>query len=472
MSGDVKIAGYTILKELATGSFGKTYLAKSPDGKKVILKIMHPHLATEPEARMRFHREMEILKQLNHPQIVRLIEAGEHEGVPFLVLEYVDGPTLKEYLSENAPLPEKEALRILKQLAIAVSYLHQQGIIHRDLKPENIVMHKGKPVIIDFGLARKLELPSVTVDGAVLGTVYYIPPEVLNGGRYTEASDVYSLGVILYEMLTGNRPFSGNSFGELVEEILELEPECPPNASPDTCELIKKLLHKDPENRPSLDELITDWGYIRHGERFNLWKALAIGIFLIFVFWSAKHVGSFFSRGNKVRQETPSISDTLSGSGPIQLPESTESASGRGVVRFRFSSPSDIVFAGKRMRGVRDTVIESDTGEVEALVSSPFYGRLRKKFHVGSGTTDVRVDWDREVGMVYIKVRPWGEVYVDGRDIGSAPIDTPLKMVGTHVITIKHPVLGEINDTLRVHGGDTLRRQYVYQRQGGTKIAN
>ncbi len=460
-----KFGRYTILKEIATGSFGKTFLARAPDGKKVILKVMHPHLVQELSARKRVEREIAILKQLNHPQIVKLIDSGEHEGIPFAVLEFVPGPTLREYLDQNAPLEEKEAIKIFRQLAIPVSYLHQQGVIHRDLKPENIVLRNGRPVIIDFGLARKMGLPSVTVDGSVIGTVHYIPPEVLNGQDYSPAGDVYALGVILYEMLTGKHPFEGESFGELVEQILEFEPNCPESVSEHTCNLLKALLNKDPAKRPELMTLLTEW---TASPMVKSKMAVKLAFLAMFLMVAALTMMLFHSgKGQKTEQignETGESVNEVVKKDTFEETLTTPPPEARGYLKISVSEPTAISLNGSKFSLTGDTVLEVDTGRVKIAFSHPQYGELTRSLRVKSGTTSVSVNWSREVGFLFVKVKPWGELSIDGHPAGATPLKKPFRLVGNHILRIRHPIFGEILDTVNIPPGDTVFKTYAFSR--------
>ena len=458
---DVRFGKYRIVRELASGSSGKTYLALTPSGKKVILKVVHSHIANNPMARRRIEREAAILKQLNHPQIARLIDSGEEDGVPYLVLQFVDGPTLRDYIRENAPLSETEALKIFRQLAVALSYLHQQGIIHRDIKPENIILSRNRPILIDFGLAKKFNLPSITVDGSIVGTMYYLPPEVLKGGEYSEKGDVYALGLILYEMLSGRLPFETTSFGELVEEKLNREIDCPPNVSDRTCRLIKILLDRDPTKRPSVTELLTEWSYSTERRRAGWFYALAVLVVLIAAVFAAIR----FSSG---RQPVPenreagvrsAMTDTISA-----MPVDTVRRAAYGELHISVSKRSEVKIDGRKLGFIRDTVIDVDTGTVELEFFNPTYGRMVKKVRVSEGVTSVKLDWDAESGRLSIKVRPWGEIYVDGRKVGVSPLDRPIKVVGRHVVRVRHPVFGSVVDTVYVPPGRTVERTYLLGR--------
>jgi eukaryotic-like serine/threonine-protein kinase len=208
---------YEILESLGQGGMNDAYKARDrATGRLVVLKVPFTSLIGDPATYSRYQRELEIGKRLHHPNIQQLLDEGRlDDGVaPYLVLEYVDGVLLREYLRQRSPLPSEEAVNIALQLADALEYCHQQGVVHRDLKPENIVIEAdGTVKIVDFGIAllqgaRRLTFRRVT---SGFGTPDYMAPEQVQGERGDARTDIYALGVMLYEMLTGDVPYHGDS---------------------------------------------------------------------------------------------------------------------------------------------------------------------------------------------------------------------------------------------------------------------
>jgi serine/threonine-protein kinase len=208
---------YEILESLGQGGMNDTYKARDRGtGRVVVLKIPFGSLIGDPATFSRYQRELEIGKRLHHPNIQELLDEGRLDGgiAPYLVLEYVDGTLLREYLHEHAPLPVDEALHIALQLANALEYCHQHGVVHRDLKPENVLIEPdGTVKLVDFGIAllrgaRRLTFRRLT---SGFGTPDYMAPEQVQGDRGDARTDIYAVGVILYEMLTGEVPYQGDS---------------------------------------------------------------------------------------------------------------------------------------------------------------------------------------------------------------------------------------------------------------------
>lgn len=204
---------YRIIDTLGEGGMANVYLAEDIIlQRKVAVKILRLDLQNEPQTQARFQREALATSELSHPNIVSVLDVGTDHGLPYMVMEYVDGPDLKEYIRQNAPLDLHEVIRIMDQILSAVALAHKHNVIHRDLKPQNILMDKrGNIKIADFGIAVALNQSSVTQTNSVMGSVHYMSPEQTRGGLVTKQSDIYSLGIILYELITGTVPFSGDT---------------------------------------------------------------------------------------------------------------------------------------------------------------------------------------------------------------------------------------------------------------------
>ncbi|MCA9791262.1 MAG: serine/threonine protein kinase [Candidatus Eremiobacteraeota bacterium] len=223
---------YALGASLGRGAMG-TVLAVADDPTRVV-KLLHPHLADEPQFLARFGREVDALRKLDHRNIVRLEDWGEQEGVPYLVMERVEGTSLRDLLSQGL-LPVEQVIDLFGQLVEGVWHGHQANIIHRDLKPDNLVLTRsGLLKILDFGLARGGEHSTLTALGTTLGTPLYMPPETQRG----PASDQYSLGVVGYEMAVGHPPFSGEDPTEVLQKHC-LAP--PPRLRDERPELPEKL---------------------------------------------------------------------------------------------------------------------------------------------------------------------------------------------------------------------------------------
>ncbi|HEY7327878.1 MAG TPA: protein kinase [Gemmataceae bacterium] len=251
------VPGYEILGELGRGGMGVVYKARQKNlDRLVALKMILAGAHAGQRQRERFRGEAEAAAQLQHPNIVQVYEIGEHERCPYISLEYIDGRGLHDVLCKG-PMPPLEAAALVEQLAHAVQYAHQRGIVHRDLKPSNILLtQEGTPKITDFGLAKRLEGgTSNTRTGDIVGTPSYMAPEQASGEsrEIGPGTDIYSLGVILYEMLTGKPPFEGTSAFDTVYMVITSEPERLSRRNPsvplDLETICLKCLEKDPAKR-------------------------------------------------------------------------------------------------------------------------------------------------------------------------------------------------------------------------------
>ena len=251
---------YQLLQHLGAGGMGRVYLAQDTLlDRRVALKLPQPMQNDVGEFMERFAREARAAAALKHPHICSVFDAGREQGVPFITMEFVDGPTLSQVLQQRGALPPELALEIAVHVAEAVQHAHAAGVIHRDLKPGNILMASERhPMVTDFGLARRISSDSeerITGEGLLLGTPAYMAPEQVRGDQQQvgTASDLYSLGVILFEMLAGRRPFV-TSGAELLANVLRDRPtlirSLRPELSEDLEDLVQKLLQREPERRP------------------------------------------------------------------------------------------------------------------------------------------------------------------------------------------------------------------------------
>src|SRR5437763_2421211 len=256
MVGDL-IAGRFELEELVEHG-GMSSVYKGRDRmleRNVALKVLHPHFGEDAEYVERFRREARAVAQLSHPNIVTVIDRGASDGHQFIVFEYVEGENLKQMLGRSGPLPVRRAIELAIQVADALAFAHAHDLVHRDVKPQNILIDAaGDAKVTDFGIARSLDVEhGVTETGTVLGTSNYLSPEQAAGQPVTPATDVYSLGVVLYELLTGEVPFRGDN---LVVVAMKHVTEHPPSllgqradVPPRLARAVERALEKDPARR-------------------------------------------------------------------------------------------------------------------------------------------------------------------------------------------------------------------------------
>ncbi|HJU63274.1 MAG TPA: protein kinase, partial [Candidatus Binatia bacterium] len=300
------ISHYRILKKLGAGGMGEVYLAEDTTlNRHVALKLL-PHDHTQNEERLRrFKQEAKAASALNHPNILTIYEVGEADGQHFIATEFIDGETLRASLRRTGKMNTSEALNVVVQVASALAAAHEAGIVHRDIKPENIMLRRdGYVKVLDFGLAKLTEtvapqpvdtsgptMPlALTETGVVLGTAQYMSPEQAAGKKLDGRSDIFSLGAVLYEMVTGERAFSGDSLMATLAAVLNQEPKpLPTRVPPDLVKVILRCLRKDPTRRyqsmadlrVALEDLREESCVGRPVHRLSRWHWIGAALLLI-----------------------------------------------------------------------------------------------------------------------------------------------------------------------------------------------
>jgi beta-lactam-binding protein with PASTA domain len=262
---------YVIKRKLGSGGMADVYLAEDQElGRRVALKLLNERHAADDQFVERFRREAQSAAGLNHPNIVSIFDRGRAEGTYYIAMEYLDGRTLKELLVRNGPTPIPIAIDYARQILGALSFAHRNGIIHRDIKPHNIVVGgDGRLKVTDFGIARS-GASQMTEAGSIVGTAQYLSPEQARGAPVDPRSDLYSLGIVLYEMLTGNVPFTGDTPVEIAMKHLSQIPEPPSKQRPDVPHdldaVVMRALAKDPDQRyGSTEEMDADLARVARG---------------------------------------------------------------------------------------------------------------------------------------------------------------------------------------------------------------
>ena len=263
-----RLGPYDIVGPLGAGGMGEVYRARdSKISRDVALKVLPQQVAADPERLARFHREAQVLGALNHPNIAQIYGFEDSGATHALVMELVEGPTLADRIAQG-PIPVEEALPIARQIAMALEAAHEQGIVHRDLKPANVkVREDGTVKVLDFGLAKAMDptatsgadlsnsptqLTAATQFGTILGTAAYMAPEQAKGKAVDRRADIWAFGVVLFEMLSGERPFKGDDVSDVLAAVLRQEIDwkaLPANTPPNVRRVLERCLVRDPKQR-------------------------------------------------------------------------------------------------------------------------------------------------------------------------------------------------------------------------------
>ena len=263
---------YLLGRKLGSGGMADVWLAEDKElGRRVAVKILHERYASDDQFVERFRREATNAAGLSHPNIVSIFDRGEAEGSYFIVMEYVEGRTLKELVVTRGPCPIPVAISYTRQVLAALRYAHRHGIIHRDIKPHNVIVdHEGRVKVADFGIARA-GASQITEAGSIIGTAQYLSPEQARGAPVDESSDLYSTGVVLFELLTGTVPFNGETPVEIAMKHISQTPEGPsvhrPEIPRDLDLVVLRALAKEPADRyRSAQEMDRDLELVARGE--------------------------------------------------------------------------------------------------------------------------------------------------------------------------------------------------------------
>ena len=261
----------TIVRPLGSGGMGQVYLASAPDGMQYALKLLHPELGHRSEdVKRRFLHEAEFLMTIRHRNLVEVFDAGEDKeiGLCYILMEYMPGGSLGDMIAKNGRLPVDTAISYVSQTADALSVAHKQGVIHRDIKPDNILFTAdGVPKLTDLGVAKFFDDAAdakLTMDGHLLGTPAYMAPEQMMDSHHIDArADIYSLGVVLYEMLTGNRPNEGSTVMGLLAKAIKGEPlpdvrTLRPEVSMSVAYVLSLMCAPKPDDRPESPSVVVD----------------------------------------------------------------------------------------------------------------------------------------------------------------------------------------------------------------------
>ncbi len=483
MTVTVNIGKYRVLHQLATGGMGEVFLARNegPGGftKLVVVKRILPHLARDPVFVKMFLNEAKLAALLQHPNLVQIFELGEHDGSFFLAMEPVLGHTLREICDrlkeQGRPFPPQQLARIAAQILNGLHYAHTLkdeqgrplGLVHRDVSPENVMVgFNGAVKLLDFGIAKAVSSSNEpTAVGAVKGKFAYMSPEQLKAHELDGRTDVWSVGVLLYELLSGQRPFTSVSDAELVRRI-EREPHRPldaaaPGTPPELVKIVHRALEKDRARRfPTAEAMAAALERWVEAQRTTLTNSQTSAFMREVYGAEAEQVLASVSASGRLLEEDRQAEIYLSGHHQLGDPPRKKTSPRRRALMFGASAAAALFFvvgvvlvlftpAEGAARPVRDAApvaatlptadpgaplaATGDTAPVDAGLdqpppeeASPLPAKVRK----------------RGVGKLALEVTPWAEVYEGRNRLGLTPMQPFELPVGRHVLTFKNPQLG------------------------------
>ena len=436
---------YKIINVITTGGMATIYKGEQISlSRPVIIKKLHPHLASDKELVKRFEREAKILGRLNHKNIVEVIDFFKKEGDYFIVLEYIEGSSLKELIEQVGILPLNIAIFILSEIALGIAAAHKKGILHRDIKPENIMVSKdGRIKVSDFGLASLLEGVEITEPGSTIGTPAYLAPELIRGQKASRSSDIYSLGLVFYELLTGINPFRGkNRFETINRRLYKRLPITHLAKNIENKAIIKilaKMTKSDSKNRYSNIETI-----LKDLLPYNTSSPKEFVQFLSYPH-NRKHI--------KEEENNLKVTGIVVYSSLLLIVIIIFFGIIIGNRRIRSSNVNSFSIPVKtkvREKPKNDTLFVNNFIKQEA---PPVMTNIKK---IDSGLTPTLTE--KSCGFIKLVVKPWAKIFIDDVFYASTPLSKPIKLnVGEHLLRFKHPNRKEFSETVTIAKNETLK---------------
>jgi serine/threonine-protein kinase len=492
-----RIGPYQILKELGKGGTSTCYLVtKPPLEHEILLKVLYPQFAQDPDVLSRFEREARLMSRLKHPGILQILDFGKLEDTYFIATEFIEGQLFDQVIAHRK-LSSDETTLIMVQLLEALSYVHQKGIVHRDIKPSNILVTKeGTAKLTDFGLAWAKSLTGITEEGTFLGTPAYMSLEQLKGDEVGPGTDVYSLGLTFMEALTGMKAYPGKNYGEVIQNILTKSPKgmekLTPRVPPELATIIEKMTRKKQKERyQNADDVVRDLKKFRgdpipkkaRTRAFRVGWPIAI-ILLALVGWSMNKMSNLkraspsgdslladqIVLGQADSKQEPGnagIEVMTSNTGTEQL---TSPISPTGSVQFPLYIhvlPYAEIYLNNTLIGETPPAIQAKVkqGKHTLLLKNPRFPDVVKQLNL-QGEQEIRVNLLEEVAYLLVfSGKSWAEIWVDGTHRGTTPLAKPLILLpGEHEVTLHNPHHEDSVRTLDLQKGDTLRLVLTFEK--------
>ncbi len=491
-------------KLISRGDISSAFRARDTQlDRDVFLKILHPHFAEDPDLRTRFEREAKAAARLDHPQLVRIYEVGEdpNEG-PFMILEWIEGETLRAKIEREGKLTPEAVASLAQSLLTGLAVLHEAGILHRDIKPENILRRTdGQFKLTDFSLALLSDAPKLTHHSAVVGTPAYLAPELARGKAPSERSDLFAVGVVLFESATGTNPFYDPALLESLRRVREEEPDWSQleilSQNPALTQLIKSCLEKESEDRPTSassalallqgsapTERITPRNNTR--QKFFFAAAALLALIVAIIVWPRNEppvvVQSPVVKDTTITPpQTKTVADSLpvKSSGiatpketitptEIKKPDTTAHKQSEKI-------PAQVVSSADSFELFLDTTpwahvtlagvdlgttplgksLKLPAGRHVFMLRNPAYPPIQTTVDLLENTR-LQLSLEEYVQHLEITAEPWGDIYLDNEHIGTSPLNRLVAVLpGPHQLRITHPSLPALEKNWTAVAGDT-----------------
>ncbi|RMF56425.1 MAG: PEGA domain-containing protein [Calditrichaeota bacterium] len=494
----MEIKGYEILSEINRGAVTTVFLGRQTSlDRKVLIKVLNQQWQQEPDMVQRFRREAKICARLKHKNIVDIFDTGSGDENLYLIMEYIEGINLKAFIRKYHPIPFEILRFLVHEILNGLAYAHGQNIIHRDMKPDNIMIsQEGVVKITDFGLAFMPQLPGITAQGGTVGTPAYMSPEQAKGSKVDHRSDLFSVGVTIYELASGTSPFASKHFGESIQKILSVNP--PPLSEVRTdipdwfSELVTKLMNKDPAKRPNSAKEILQLPYFKDlpiqeehlarfirdpdsyqtaeivgGEQLQLQKRhhhwirnSIVGVLaLLVVVLAARVIDTREVKDSPPEQSTKvnPVTDTLLTKTDRGLPTNEKK-----LPPAKSSVPTPPETSKEKPQRTSSPIVATNREPAQVK-------EVRENISNKLPPEEIRVDSAeiaaaKESGYLMIKCIPWADIYINGEKRETTPLSAPLELEpGKYTLTLRNPAFAPEEREVVIEPGMTLSLEVTLQ---------